>query len=62
MPKSGESTTALVERLYSTSLSRQPTPDELTSATSILGSSPTAESLSDLLWAILMLPEFQLVR
>ncbi|MFO0825331.1 MAG: PSD1 and planctomycete cytochrome C domain-containing protein [Gemmataceae bacterium] len=43
-------------------LSRKPTPDELAAAKSLLGEKPTTESVADLLWAVIMLPEFQLVR
>ncbi len=39
-----------------------PTADESTAATEMLGPQPTTESLQDLLWALFMLPEFQLVR
>ena len=37
-------------------------PTELATAREILGSSATAEALADLLWAVFMLPEFQLIR
>jgi hypothetical protein len=43
-------------------LSRKPTPNELTAARGLLGDKPTSESLADLLWVIVMLPEFQLIR
>jgi hypothetical protein len=33
----------------------------LTAASELLGERPTAESVSDLLWAVVMLPEFQLI-
>ena len=35
---------------------------ELAVSRDVLGAKPTAESLSDLLWVVVMLPEFQLVR
>ena len=35
---------------------------ELTLAREALGEKPTAAGIQDLLWAVLMLPEFQLVR
>ncbi|MBW8885426.1 MAG: hypothetical protein JF612_11795 [Planctomycetia bacterium] len=57
-----ESTATIVNRLYLAALSRPPTKDELTAATDMLGAEPTTESVQDLLWAVLMLPEFQLVR
>ena len=52
----------LAEWVFVRALSRKPTADERAAAKSLLGDKPTAESLADLLWAIVMLPEFQLVR
>lgn len=43
-------------------LSRKPNSNELAAARGLLGVKPTTESLADLLWAVVMLPEFQLVR
>jgi hypothetical protein len=48
--------------LYRHALCRDPTNDELATAREILGTTPTQPSLEDLLWAVCMLPEFQLVR
>ncbi len=48
--------------LYRHALSRDPLPAELATAKEILGATPTQPSLEDLLWAVCMLPEFQLVR
>ena len=59
---SNQSTTDLIRRLYLAALSRPPSADESAAATQMLGQQPTPESIQDLLWAILMLPEFQLVR
>lgn len=59
---SGETTAALVRRLYFTALSRPPMADELTAAVTLLGPNPASENLQDLLWSLIMLPEFQLVR
>ena len=53
---------ALIEQLYRQALSRSPTAAELRVSRELLGARPTPDSLSDLLWAIVMLPEFQLVR
>jgi len=39
-----------------------PTADELTTATTLLSSNAASENVQDLLWAIIMLPEFQLIR
>ncbi|MHB1082237.1 MAG: DUF1549 domain-containing protein [Prosthecobacter sp.] len=52
----------LITHLYHQALSREPTPSELATAQSLLGSKPTQHSLEDLLWAVCMLPEFQVVR
>ena len=52
----------LVTLVYRSALSRPPTAAELSVSRNALGPKPTAESLSDLLWAVVMLPEFQLVR
>jgi hypothetical protein len=52
----------LAEAVFASALCRRPTSDELAAARNLLGPAPTAESLADLLWAVVMLPEFQLVR
>ncbi len=52
----------LIETLYQRALCRKPTPEEGVAALEILGNSPTTESVADLLWAVFMLPEFQLIR
>jgi hypothetical protein len=48
--------------IYRRALCRKPTADELAAARELLGSSVAAEGLADLLWAVVMLPEFQLIR
>jgi hypothetical protein len=53
---------ALVEWLYELALSRDPTEAEREIALEVLGSPPTPEGVQDLVWMIIMLPEFQLVR
>lgn len=52
---------ALAQRLYTHGLSRGPTPDELKLAGELLGDPVRPEGLEDFLWAMTMLPEFQLV-
>jgi hypothetical protein len=52
----------LVELVYLRALCRKPTADEMTTAREIVGTKATPESLADLLWAVFMLPEFQLIR
>ncbi|HWA99268.1 MAG TPA: DUF1549 domain-containing protein, partial [Pirellulales bacterium] len=54
--------TALGGELFRHALSRDPTADEQATLNEIIGAKPTAESVTDLLWTICMLPEFQLVR
>ena len=48
--------------LYRHALSRDPTKAELATAKEIIGEKPTQQGLEDLLWAVCMLPEFQVVR
>ena len=49
-------------REYLRALCRKPTSGEAKVAGEILGSKITDEGVADLLWAVFMLPEFQLVR
>jgi hypothetical protein len=58
----GGKSSELTHRLYQRSLSRAPTTDELTIARDILGANPTADEAASLLWVLVMLPEFQLIR
>ena len=51
----------LVAAIYQAALLRLPSDGERTLALELLGSEPTAEGIEDLLWAIVMLPEFQLI-
>ena len=53
---------ALITGLYRQALCREPAASELATAQSILGASPTQQTLEDLLWAVCMLPEFLAVR
>ncbi len=53
---------ALAHWIFKFALSRSPGPKELASCRDLLGRTPTAQGVADLLWAVLMLPEFQLVR
>ena len=53
----------LTERLYKHLLARTPTPDERSTAAQLLGgTSPSAAGVEDLLWALLMSPEFQYIH
>jgi hypothetical protein len=51
-----------MERLYLHAMCRKPTAGELKIAEEILGPTMTDEGVADLLWAVFMLPEFQLIR
>jgi hypothetical protein len=52
----------LIEALFRESLCRRATSAELTAARQVVGAAPTTESIADLLWCIVMLPEYQLIR
>jgi hypothetical protein len=52
----------LIEDLYQRALCRKPTAEEMAAARELIGTPATADGLADLLWAVVMLPEFQLVR
>lgn len=51
----------LIVRVYERALSRKPTPEELHLAQDLVGSPARKEGVEDLLWAMTMLPEFQLI-
>jgi mono/diheme cytochrome c family protein len=51
----------LASRVYELALGRQPTAAELNLAQGLLGTKPAAEGAEDFLWAMSMLPEFQLI-
>ncbi len=52
---------ALIERLYSTALGRPPSVEELSAAREVIGDPVKKSGVEDLLWAVAMLPEFQLI-
>lgn len=58
----GQAPGEVVDSLYRQALGRKPTESERTLAEQVLGKSVTADGLADLLWTILMLPEFQHVQ
>jgi hypothetical protein len=62
LPPPLPSPTALITGLYLQALCREPSASELATAQSLIGVKPTQQSLEDLLWAVCMLPEFQIVR
>ncbi|GAB3031747.1 DUF1549 domain-containing protein [Spirosoma pulveris] len=51
----------LVRNLYWKALGREPKPNELAIAQKIVGKSPSTEGIQDLVWAISLHPEFQLI-
>ena len=51
----------LVTRLYTQALSRKPTSTEVKLADEMLGRPMQKDHVEDLLWALSMLPEFQLI-
>ncbi|MEJ7737263.1 MAG: DUF1549 domain-containing protein [Chitinophagaceae bacterium] len=54
-------TEGIIQALYRKALGREPLPDELALASKMLGVSPTKEGIQDLFWAVLLLPEFQII-
>lgn len=57
-----QSTDSTVTGLYKAMLCRLPNADELTTARQIAGEPVTEVGLADLLWCMLMLPEFQVIK
>ena len=53
---------AMISKIYLTALGREPTLAERSIARDMVGEKPSAEGTSDLLWIIVMLPEFQLIH
>lgn len=51
----------LIDRLYLQGLGRKPRPDESNAAVQLVGSPPQTAGLQDFLWALAMLPDFQLI-
>lgn len=60
--KQGGSPDGFVHWLYRYALSRDPRPDELLALHETLGPKLTEQGVQDIIWSVLMLPEFQLVR
>lgn len=52
----------IIEEVYEKALGRKPGKDEFQIAKAALGESPTEESIQDLFWAVLLLPEFQVIH
>ncbi len=58
----GQDAVAIVDWLYRFALSRPPTSDERATALELLNSQQKQQGVEDTLWAVLMLPEFQIIR
>jgi hypothetical protein len=52
----------LVKIVYARAFGRPPTPGELAIAKQTIGEEAKSEGIEDLLWAVMMLPEYQLIR
>lgn len=57
-----QTATEWIDGLFQSALSRRPGEQEQAVCRDLLGSEPTAEGLEDLLWALVLLPEFQTIR
>ncbi len=51
----------LIDRIFRQALGRRPTSDEYKTAAELVGKSVQREGVEDFLWAVAMLPEFQLI-
>jgi hypothetical protein len=52
----------LVDSLFIQSLGRRPSAKEKNGLVSVMGPKPSAQMIEDLLWMVMLLPEFQFVR
>ncbi|MDX2038863.1 MAG: DUF1549 domain-containing protein [Isosphaeraceae bacterium] len=52
----------LADRIFQRGFGRRPTKDEESIAQGILGERPTVQQVQDLLWCLVMQPEFQIIR
>lgn len=59
--QNGASSSDLAKELYRTALGRSPTPKELSAARELIGQPAQRSGVEDLMWALAMLPEFQLI-
>jgi mono/diheme cytochrome c family protein len=53
---------AIARAVFTRGLGRQPTTEELRLARDLLGEAPSRSAVEDLLWSLVMLPEFQLIH
>ena len=61
-PEAVRDASAWTDRIYRSAFSRPPTAAEHDIALEMLGRTPTTDSIADFLWAIVNLPEFQLIN
>lgn len=52
----------IIEEVYEKALGRKPAREEFLIAKETLGETPSAESIQDLFWAVMLLPEFQVIH
>lgn len=52
----------IIEEVYAKALGRKPEQEEFKVAKEVLGETPSTESIQDLFWAVLLLPEFQVIH
>jgi hypothetical protein len=62
LAKQKGSTDDLIVTIYAKALGRAPTATELSIAREVVGGEKKAAGVEDLLWVVVMLPEFQLIR
>jgi hypothetical protein len=60
--ESGATSDVLVDSLFIQSLGRRPSAKEKNGLVSVMGPKPSAQMIEDLLWMVMLLPEFQFVR
>lgn len=58
----GKNNGAVIDWLYESALSRQPMAAERDVANGVLGTSLSQQGVEDLLWIVIMLPEYQIIR
>ena len=61
-PEAARDPNAWLDRIYELTLSRRPTAPERAIATEMLGQPATPHGVADFLWALVNLPEFQLIN
>jgi hypothetical protein len=61
-PQAAKDPAAWVDSVYAQSFARKPTDAEKKLAVEMLGNPVTADGVADFLWAVTMLPEFQLIN